>query len=267
MQQPVELVLRNVLGQPVALVLSEVQHLGDRVEVHSDHLPDAVRHDLHAAAVEIDAAELCVGRRWHADVAGRADVEIQLVVGPDGQELPAMRFIARQIVIDDGRLGRIVELGLDIVDLRDLVELGDVERAVVQRYAVRPPQAGEQRLDLVLAVLVDDRIDPVERAGADEQSALVIDPERARLRHPAGIDLDVEIPWHLQHGDRELVEGRCERRRHLWREVHRRGTIGPALRPGRRRRLCGRGGLLRRERPGEGKDANRRRNQNPSQTP
>ena len=66
---------------------------------------------------------------------------------------------------------------LDLVDLRDLAQLGDVERAVVERDTVRPVKASQQRPDLPLAVLVDDRIDPVEHAGADKNGPPVADAQ------------------------------------------------------------------------------------------
>ena len=104
--------------------------------VHADDLPGTARDHLGVPAVEIDAADLRMGWRRHADIARRTDVEIQLVVRPDRQKFPPMRRIARQIVIDGGRLRRVVELVGDIVDLRDLVDFGDIERAVVESDAV-----------------------------------------------------------------------------------------------------------------------------------
>jgi hypothetical protein len=92
--QSVELVVRLLLGQPVALVFGEIHLLQHRVPVHPDDLPDAAGDDLHPAAIEVDATDLGVGRRRHADVARRADVEIELVVGPYGQKLPAVRRIS-----------------------------------------------------------------------------------------------------------------------------------------------------------------------------
>jgi hypothetical protein len=60
-----------------------------------------------------------MGRRGHTDVARRADLEIELVVRPDGEELPAMALIFRQVVVDDDRLRRVVEVVLDLFDLRN----------------------------------------------------------------------------------------------------------------------------------------------------
>jgi len=110
-------------------------------------LSNPSRHDLRAATVEIDATDLRVGGRWHADVAWRADIKIELIVGANGEELPAVCLVLRQIVVDNNRLGRVVEVILDLLNLRDLRELGDVESAVGERETVRPVEARVERLD------------------------------------------------------------------------------------------------------------------------
>ena len=74
-------------------------------------------------------------------VAGLPDRNIQLVVGSDGDELPAVGFVLGQVVVDHGRLRRTVEIVLDLVDLGDLGKFGDVERAVLERDAVGPIEA------------------------------------------------------------------------------------------------------------------------------
>ncbi len=162
---------------------------------------------------------------------------------------------------------------LDVVDLRDLRQLGDVERAVVERDAAGAKEPGEERLRLALAVLVGDRIDLVGDARADEHRALVADPQRARVGHAAGIDFDLEILGRLQLCDRQLVgRGRDRQRRHRrelgggfgFRRILQR-RIG-----GRRRQRCRRGlrrgrgavgRLLRRERPGIQRQAGNSRKQ------
>jgi len=211
--------------------------------------------------------------RRHADVAGRADVEIEPIVGADGEELPAMRLVLGQIAIDDLRLRRVVEMILDVVDLGDLRQLGDIERAVVERDAVGAEEPGEERLRLALAVLVGDRIDLVGHARADEHGALVADAQRARVGHAAGIDLDLEILGRMKLRHRQFVgRGRDRQRRHRrklggglgFRRILQR-RIGGGRRQRRRRGLRrGRGAvgrLLRRERPGIERQAGNSRKQ------
>ena len=95
-------------------------------------------------------------------------------------------------VIDHRRLRRAVEIVLDLLDLGDLRQLGDVERAVLEGEPVRTMQARRDDLDLALAALVDEGMDLVLQAAADEHRSLVALAQRARVRHAAGIDLDIE---------------------------------------------------------------------------
>ena len=242
--QPVELVVRQFLRHPVAGVLGEVELLERRVPVHADDLAHPARHHLDAAAVEVDTADLRVRLRRHADVARRADVEIQLVVGSDGQILPAVRLVLRQIAVDDGGLRRVVEVVLDLVDLRDLRQLGDVECAVMQRDAVRTIEVLGDDLDLAFAALVDNRVELVQGPVADKHGALVAQAQRARVRDAAGVDFDLEPLRHLQLVDRHFVgRGRERRRRDRGQfDVGARAPLGP-----RRRRFVG--GLLCQDRP------------------
>src|SRR6266446_6395003 len=246
--EPIELVFRDVFRQPVAAVFREIELLGDRAEVHSDDLADAPRHDFRAAAVEVDAADLCMGRRGHTDVARRADLEIELVVRPDGEELPAMGLIFRQIVVDDDRLWRVVEVVLDLFDLRNSGELRDVQYAVLEGEAVWPIQPRVDRLDLALFAPVDDGIDLVEQAAADEHRALVPLPQRARIAYARRIELDLEALRRLQLLDRQLVGGGRNWRRYDWRKRDPQSPLQAVLEPRAERRQVQLGRLPRGQR-------------------
>src|ERR1700682_89877 len=100
--------------------------------VHPDNVTNSGCDGFQSAAVQIETVNLGVSLRRHADVAGSADLEIELVVGSDGQVLPTVSFVLRQIAEDDGRLRRSLEARFDIVYLRDLRKLGDIESAVMQ---------------------------------------------------------------------------------------------------------------------------------------
>src|SRR6516165_1159061 len=130
--------------------------------VHSDDLPNPARYDFRAAAVEIDTAELRVRGRRHADIARCADVEIKLVVGTDGEKFPAVRLVLGQIVVDNHRLGRVIEILLTLLNLRDLRELGDVEGAVGEGEAIGAIETRVECLDLASASLVGDGVDLVQ---------------------------------------------------------------------------------------------------------
>src|SRR5262249_58258716 len=108
-----------------------------------------------------------------------------LLGAPDGEIFPTVSFVLRQVAEDDGRLRRVVELVLDVLDFRDLGQLSDVERALVQDDAVRAMESGGDDLDFALSVLVDDGVDLVLDAARHEYRALVAEPERARAVHPS----------------------------------------------------------------------------------
>ena len=210
--------------------------------VEADGVANALRDRLHAGAVEVDAAHGGVAFRRQAVVTGLPDLEVELVVGADGDVFPAVRLILRQTVEDDGRLRRIVEIVLDLVDLRELGQLHDVERAVLEGDAVRAVEPRGDDLHLALAALVDDGIDLVLQPRAHEHGALVAERERAGVGHAAGIDLDLESLRSLELVDRQLVGGGRERRGRDRREPLGVGGVGTPDqgRAGRQRR-----GLLR----------------------
>src|SRR5215471_5591880 len=160
--------------------------------VHPDDLSNPSRHDFRAAAVEVDTTDLRVGGRWHADVARCADIEIELVVGADGEELPAVRLVFGQIVVDNNRLGRVIEVVLNLLNLRDLRELGNIEGAVGELETVRPVEARIERLDLASARQLVDGVDLVKETCTDEDGALVTLAQRPRICDTACIDLDLK---------------------------------------------------------------------------
>src|SRR5262249_5262061 len=146
--EPIELVLGYILRQPIAAVFGEIELPEHWVPVHANDLPNPARYDFRAAAVEMDTAELRGGGRRHGDIARCTDVEIELVVGTEGEEFPAVRLVLGQIVVDNDWLRRIIEVVLNLLNHRDLRELGDVEGAVGESEAVRPIEARVERLDL-----------------------------------------------------------------------------------------------------------------------
>jgi hypothetical protein len=259
----IELVLRELLGEPVTLIFGEVELPRDRVPVHSNDLPDSTGDDFHVAAIQIDAADLGVGIRRHADVAGSADLEVEPVIRPHGQKFPPMRLVFRQIAVDHGGLERLINLAFDVLDLRYLRQLGNVQRPIVEGDAVWPVQAGEHRSGFALSVAFGDGIDLVGQPGADENGSLVTLPQRAGIHHPGGIHLDVEAIGRLELVHRDLVCCGGERGRCYGGKLLRRLRLRPIGQCGlgrgcrQRRRSCSRcvcrrraGALLGHERPG-----------------
>ena len=103
-----------------------------------------------------------------------------------------MRRVRRHVVIDDLRLRHVVEIGFGIVVLVDLVDVGDIERAVPVCEAGRHLHALEDGLDRPLAALVGDRIDVGRQERADEQRAVLAPRHLPRLRQAARPQLDLE---------------------------------------------------------------------------
>src|SRR4029434_7215408 len=89
---PVELIFRQVFRQPVASVVGEIEFLGHRVPVKANRVAHPGGGHFGAAAVEVDAPYLPVGRGWLANIARRADVHVELVVRPQAYEFPAVRL-------------------------------------------------------------------------------------------------------------------------------------------------------------------------------
>src|SRR5262249_17804645 len=181
LRRAVQLVVGQVLREPVALVVGEPQLAGLRMEVEAHRVAHATRHDLRTAAVEVDPADVRVlFGIGLADVAWRSDRHIELAVGADLDELPAMRDVAGQLIVARDRRGRAVELVLDVVVASDRLRGRDVERALVELDAVRQLELLRDRLHFARAALVHDRVDLAgAEERADEDGAAVALPEPA----------------------------------------------------------------------------------------
>jgi hypothetical protein len=117
---PVELVIGQIFREPIAAVVGEVEFPGLRIPVEADGVADPERDHFGAAAGEVDAAQLTVILVVQYVVPRLTDLKIELLVRADRQEFPAVRFIFRQVAVDNGRLGRSVDLVVDVFDLRNL---------------------------------------------------------------------------------------------------------------------------------------------------
>ena len=102
------------------------------------------------------------------------------------------REIGRHVVVDDLRLRHAVEVRLGIVVFVDLVDVGDVERAVSVSDAGRHLHALEHGLDRLLAALVDDGVDVGSQERADEQRAVLAPRHLPRLRDATRPQLDLK---------------------------------------------------------------------------
>src|SRR5439155_540245 len=92
----------------------EVELLRHGVPVEAHAVTHAVRPVLEAGAVGIHPRDVGVRVGRDADVARRADVEIELAVGPERQVLPAVRRVLRERLVHHFHLGRAVELSISL---------------------------------------------------------------------------------------------------------------------------------------------------------
>src|SRR5262245_12225560 len=113
--------------------------------------------------------------------------------------------MVREVAVDHDGLGRLIEIVLDLLELRDLGAFGDVERAILEGEAIRAVKPGGDHLGLALGALRDDRIDLVAGAVADEHGALVAEPERARIHYSGNVGLDLEALRYFELRRRQLV--------------------------------------------------------------
>src|SRR5262249_24534615 len=123
---------------------------------------------------------------------------------------------------------------LDLLNLRDLRELGDVEGAVGESEAIRPIEARVERLDLASAGLVTDGVDLVQEARADKHGALVALAQGTRIGQTARIDFGLKPLGRFQLLGRYFVDRRWKWRRYDRCELGPNCRLRPALRPGRR---------------------------------
>lgn len=243
LRRAVQLVGRHVVAEVVAAVVGEPEVAGRGVPGEADRVADAVGEDLAVAAVGIQAGEARVDRVIaEADVARRANGHVELPVGTEVDELPAVMAVGREVVADDDRCGRIVEVGLDVVVACDPRILSDVEVAVMHRDTVRRVETvgdDDDALAAAVAVLVADGPDAVVGAGADEDRALRAERQRAGVGD-LGVDLDGEAGRHLQvarslsggvviaAGGRQQRRGQHQGKSRSWHRDHRASFSPPA---------------------------------------
>ena len=221
----VELVIGQLFREPVAAVIREGELLRLRVPVEADRVADPARDDLDVGAVEVHPADLRVRVRRNEVVARRADGHVELIVGTNLDELPAMGLVLGEIVIDEHRSRRLVEVGLDIGVFGDLRDLRDVERPILERDAVGPMQTLGDDLHLALAVDIRHGVDAPGDPGADKDRTLVAHLHGAAVGEARCIDLELESVGEMQLVQGKLVERRC-RDRHRHRLQGQYGLVG-----------------------------------------
>ena len=201
----VQFVLRAVVAQPVAAVVGEPQFAGLRMPVEALGVAHAPGDDLHAGAVGVVAADLRVLLGRLADVAGRAERHVELLVRAEGEVLPVMVLLGRQV-----ELGRHVDrlhvgLRLDVIETQHLVDRHDVQRAALDRDARGLRELVDHDAARALVAGVRHFVDSPESARAHVDLALVAASHRAAARHAGRPELNLEALGHLELVHRDVA--------------------------------------------------------------
>ena len=208
----VQLVGGQLVAQHVAAVVGEPQFPGARIPVESHRVANAAREHLVPRPVALDAGDERVARGIRiADVARRADRHVQPAVRAEADELPAVVSFSGIAIGDDHGLRPRVEPRLDIVEAQNAVHFGDIKRSVLERHAVRYPEARGERDDLHgFRVAIAHGVYPVG-AGAAEEHVVLAQRERARIGNSVGEDADLEAGRELDALERQALGERCLR--------------------------------------------------------
>jgi hypothetical protein len=200
------------------------------VKVEADAVADASCLDAPIGAVRPEAYEDGVSISVElADVAGCADLRVEPPVWPKGHELPAVMLVGWEVegLGQVGRLAWIVELVLDPLPARHLVDRGDRQRAVAECEAVRLPQSLGDRANFALPTLLAHSVNPAYGARADEHGTAVAQDHHPCAGHSVCPELDTETLGHLDLIERDAVRRRYGEAGRMRRE-RRTGHLGRA---------------------------------------
>src|SRR5450759_3953910 len=209
-RREVQLVGGAVVSEPVAPVVREPQLLRLGMPVETDRVPHAAGDDFEARTVGPEARDRGVRVAAPADVAWRADRDVEEPVRPERDELPAVVRILRERVRHDDRRRRALQPFFDAVEAEEAGDFHDVERAVPHGDAVRLVQVLREREDLPGArpvARVHDGIDGPGVARPDEERPAGAHRHRARARNRVAVDRDPETRRELDRGEADLGPG------------------------------------------------------------
>src|SRR6185312_14279055 len=108
---------------------------GARIDVATNAVANAERHEFGVAGLGIDAPDLRHAGRRNTDVEGRSERNVEPAILVGSEILPAMRGIGRHVVIDDLAVAELVEISFGVVIADQLVDIDDVERAILESDA------------------------------------------------------------------------------------------------------------------------------------
>lgn len=145
-----------------------------------------------------------------ADVAGGSDGDVELSVGAEGDELPAVASIFWKVALDDYGRGGVSQASLDPVEPEDPAHLGDVKAPISKGDAVREVESRTDDEDLAgvdpaVPVAVPDGVDPPLRPRPYEDRHLASQGEGPSAGKVASVDGDLKAGGKLDQIDREVL--------------------------------------------------------------
>jgi hypothetical protein len=201
----IELVIGNVVAHVVAPVVGEPELVRLRIPVEADAVAYAARENLHAGSVGFEARDRGIRGVAQANVAGRADGNVEEAVGTETDELPAVQRVVWIAVVEHDRVRRMLEVALDVVIAEDSPCVGHVEGAVAERDTVRRGETRSDHQSVVtdaVVVSVDDGVNHARTLGADEERSILAERHLASVLRAAREEADVEAGWELDRAER-----------------------------------------------------------------
>ncbi len=130
-----------------------------------------------------------------ADVAGRADGDVEPVIRAHGEVTPAVAGAVGHVGVDDGGIAGIGKAVLDAGPFDDPSLFGDVEVAAAEGDAIGDIEAPREDVALVrpaVAVGVAQGIEAAAIPGADEHGAVLAQGHGSRPGHVGRENADME---------------------------------------------------------------------------
>ena len=156
----VEFVVGYVVAHHVAAVVGEPQLVRLRMPVKADRVADASRDQFQITAISVHAHQVGVTVFIRAaDVAGCAHWHVQLAIGAEGDEFPAVMRLCGQLVVDDYGLRRVVETLVDAIEPYDARHGRHIQAAVTPGHPHRQLQAGSHHMHWRARFLQRHRVD------------------------------------------------------------------------------------------------------------
>ena len=204
----IQLIGRNLVAQVVAAIVGKPQFFRLGMPVKTDGVADTASKNFKARSVGVHSIDDSVPLIRPADVAWRTDRHVQQAIRPERDEFPAMMCFVGKFVVDNNRLGRILELGFDVVVACDARHFCHVQRAVPEGYAAWHVQSIgdlDHFVGPIVAIMINNRINIAGIHRTGEESTVRTKRHLSRVGYACGIDADAETGRQLDFVKRQRL--------------------------------------------------------------